>query len=440
MERTQLGLLAALAATIPVSIFAAEVALGLGAAVLAVRLLRREIHLATTPLDAPLLAYAVWTLMSASFAADPAAAHEDAKELVLFILFYLAVSTLTRRRAREGVISALFMGGLALAALVTLQYHALGYDSLNRRPGGFLGHYMSSSGVLMGVVVTAASRLALGRLERPRLRDAWLVGALVTAVAAVAALGVVAPGAGVLPTRLFVAGLAAAGAAVALSDRASVRAAAALLPWVAVPLGAWALVVSQTRNAWIGVVAGLGLVAVVRTPRLLWGLAAVLAALLLVRPTAVSSRLTVSDASTVDRYYMWQAGVDMVLDKPVFGQGPGMILAVYPQYRWPEAPNPTTPHLHNNALQIAATRGLPGLAFFTWWVLVALATALAEARRAKVESSAGWPAVAALGGLVAFLVAGLFEYNLGDSEVLMLALLLTSLPFARRRERAGGGV
>jgi hypothetical protein len=41
---------------------------------------------------------------------------------------------------------------------------------------------------------------------------------------------------------------------------------------------------------------------------------------------------------------------------------------------------------------------------------------------------------------VAFLVAGLFEYNLGDSEVLMLALLLTSLPFARRRERAGGGV
>jgi O-antigen ligase len=440
MERTQLGLLAALAAMIPVSIFAAEVALGLGAAVFAVRLLRREIRLAPTPLDAPLLAYAVWTLMSASFATDPAAAHEDAKELLLFLLFYLAVSTLTRGRAREGVTSALFMGGVALAALVVLQYHALGYDSLNRRPGGFLGHYMSSSGVLMGVVVAAASRLALGRLERPRLSNTWLVGALVTGVAAVAAFGVVAPGAGVLPTRLFVAGLAAAGAAVALSDRASVRAAAALLPWVAVPLGAWALVVSQTRNAWIGVVAGLGLVAVVRTPRLLWGLAAVLAALLLVRPTAVSSRLTVSDASTVDRYYMWQAGVDMVLDKPVFGQGPGMILAVYPQYRWPEAPNPTTPHLHNNALQIAATRGLPGLAFFTWWVLVALATALAEARRAKVESSAGWPAVAALGGLVAFLVAGLFEYNLGDSEVLMLALLLTSLPFARRRERAGGGV
>ena len=44
-----------------------------------------------------------------------------------------------------------------------------------------------------------------------------------------------------------------------------------------------------------------------------------------------------------------------------------------------------------------------------------------------------------LSPLLAVLVAGLFEYNLGDSEVLMLALLLTSLPFARRRERAGLG-
>jgi hypothetical protein len=43
--------------------------------------------------------------------------------------------------------------------------------------------------------------------------------------------------------------------------------------------------------------------------------------------------------------------------------------------------------------------------------------------------------VAALGGLVAILAAGVFEYNIGDSEVLMLALLLISLPFARQRER-----
>ena len=92
-----------------------------------------------------------------------------------------------------------------------------------------------------------------------------------------------------------------------------------------------------------------------------------------------------------------------------------------------------------DAKEWAGGLGLPGLAFFAWWVVVALATALAQARRARAEAPAGWTAVAALGTLVALLVAGLFEYNLGDSEVLMLALLLTSLPFARRRERAGDG-
>jgi putative inorganic carbon (HCO3(-)) transporter len=240
-------------------------------------------------------------------------------------------------------------------------------------------------------------------------------------------------GAGVLPTRLFVAALAAGAIAMATSGRAGARAAETTLPWIALPLTAWALVVSQTRSAWAGAVVGLALIAVMRAPRLLWGLAAAIAVLLLARPTAVTSRLTVTDRSSIDRYYQWQAGLDMVMDRPIFGLGPGMILSSYPRYRWPEAPNPDTPHLHNNALQIAATRGLPGLVFFAWWMLVALATAVSEARRAR-GSPVEWPAVAALGAMAAILVAGVFEYNLGDSEVLMLALLLTSLPFARQRE------
>jgi O-antigen ligase len=432
LERAQLGLLAALAATISVSIFAAEIALALGIGVFAARLLRHEARFRPTPLDAPILAFAVWTLLSASFAADPRAAHEDAKELVLFLTFYLAVSVLTRRSDRERVLTALLMGGVALAASVVADYHLLGYDTLDRRPSGFLGHWMSSSGVVMGVLVTAAARLSLGPLRRPRLGGAWLPAALLVGVGAVAAFD--RAGAGVLPTRLFVAALAAGAIALAWSRRAGIRAAEATLPWVALPVTAWALVVSQTRSAWVGAVVGLALIAVMRAPRLLWALAAAVAVLLLARPAAVTSRLTVTDRSSIDRYYQWQAGLDMVMDKPIFGQGPGMILTSYPRYRWPEAPNPDTPHLHNNALQIAATRGLPGLVFFAWWMLVALATAVSEARRAR-GSPGDWPTAAALGVLAAILVAGVFEYNLGDSEVLMLTLLLTSLPFARRYER-----
>jgi O-antigen ligase len=158
-------------------------------------------------------------------------------------------------------------------------------------------------------------------------------------------------------------------------------------------------------------------------------LAGVVLAVLVARPAPVMSRLTLEDESSRDRYYMWQAGIDMVLDKPVFGQGPGMILAVYPRYRWPEAPNPLVPHLHDNALQIAAERGLPCLVFWLWWMAAAMADAWREARRGAAS------AVAALAALVAIMVAGLFEYNFGDSEVLMFVLLVASLPYALRRER-----
>jgi putative inorganic carbon (HCO3(-)) transporter len=187
----------------------------------------------------------------------------------------------------------------------------------------------------------------------------------------------------------------------------------------------------------VGALAGLVLLALLRAPRLLWLVGGAVLAVLVLRPAAVTDRLTIGDASSRDRYYMWQAGLDMVLDKPVFGQGPGLILAEYPRYRWPEATHPMQPHLHNNLLQVAAERGLPALAFLLWWAIVAIAAALREARRTRASADAtGWPAAGALAALTAVFAAGLFEYNLGDSEVLMLCLLFTAVPFALARERA----
>jgi hypothetical protein len=43
-------------------------------------------------------------------------------------------------------------------------------------------------------------------------------------------------------------------------------------------------------------------------------------------------------------------------------------------------------------------------------------------------------AAVALGALAAMLTAGLFEYNFGDSEFLMLFLILITLPFAADRD------
>jgi O-antigen ligase len=436
LERTQLGLLAALAATAPVSIFASEIMLALSVAVLAARLASKRTRLAETSLDTPLLAFSAWSLLAASFASDPAASHQDAKKLVLFAVFYLAVEVLTPRAARERLLGALLLGGLALASLMVVQHHFLGFDRLARRPHGFLGHYMTAAGVTLCVMLLAAARIGTG--PRGRLRDAWPLALVLAGVAGVAFLD--AHGHPLLGTRLFVAGLALLAAILASAPGPRAVAAQALLPALVLPIALWALVVSQTRGAWIGALAGLATVAVARAPRLLWLVGAGVLALLVARPSSLANRLTLTDASSVDRYYMWQAGIDMVLERPVFGMGPGMILTSYPRYRWPEAPNRDAPHLHNNMLQIAAERGLPGLAFFVWWTAAIAIATLREVRRARANPDPDPLLTGALGVLAGILVAGLFEYNLGDSEVLIIVLLLTAVPFALARERTAVAV
>jgi O-antigen ligase len=445
LERAQLGLLAATAATIPVSIFASETLLALSLAVLAARLARGGARLVRTPVDTPLLALVVWTLLAASFAQDPVRSHEDSKKLLLYAFFYLALEVLAREDDREPVLAAVLLGGLALAGLMVAQHLFLGYDRLDRRPQGFLGHYMSASGATMGVLLVAVGRVVFGPRRaadgppgspaRAWWAGLWLPALVLAGVAAVAAA--TAAGHAIPATRACVAALAALGAAAALSGSPAARAGRAALAVVVVPVAAWALVVSETRSAWIGALAGLSVLCLLRAPRFLWLVAAGTAAVLVVRPAAVTERLTLGDASTSDRIYMWQAGLDMVLDRPVFGEGPGMVLEVYPRYRWPEATHAMQPHLHDNFLQVAAERGVPALVFLLWWAAAVFAAAIREARRAAGgPRGPAWEAGAALAALAAVFVAGLFEYNLGDSEVLMLVLLLTAVPFALGQRRA----
>jgi O-antigen ligase len=310
-----------------------------------------------------------------------------------------------------------------------VQYHFLGFDTMDNRPHSFLGHYMTASGMLMATVVLAGARLAFSedlRVSPSRTdlrRLALLAGALLV-LSLMRASDLFAQDA----ERVFDALLVAAAAYVAIAEADwPTPGTRVLLTTTALALATWALLVSRTRNAWLGTLAGLAAVALLRAPRLLWGLAGACVLVLVLRPEPVMVRLTVTDASSRDRYFMWQAGIDMIRDRPVFGQGPRMVESNYPAYRWPGAPNPVTPHLHNNVLQIAAERGLPCLAWWLWWMAAAMGDALREARRRA------WTAVGSFALLVAVMVAGLFEYNFGDSEILMLVLLVSALPMTLSR-------
>ena len=89
------------------------------------------------------------------------------------------------------------------------------------------------------------------------------------------------------------------------------------------------------------------------------------------------------------------------------------------------------PHLHNVPMQIAAERGLPALAHLAVVHRRRCAATCVDALRTSAAHDAAgrrrsrrWSAM---------LAAGLFEYNFGDSEFLMLFLLLVTLPFAAPR-------
>jgi O-antigen ligase len=415
-----------------VSIFAAQCILTLCVLIYLARLLKGQTTLARLPLDAPTLAFCAWTLLSASFATDPLAAHAAAKKIVLFVLLYIGVDSFRTEPGRERVVVGALLGGLLLAAGAIAQFYFLGFDTLNNRPRSFMGHYMTASGLSMGILILSGARLLFGRVprERPRRLD-WIVLASVVLVLGLETALQRVGAFSVWPERVVV--LLLALAVLLLGECGWPGPATSfLLGSLAFPLSAWALVLSQTRNAWLGSLAGLGVLGILKAPKLLWLLPVGAVAALVLRPGTLE-RLTVTDPASLDRYYMWQAGIDMIKDKPILGQGPGLIIKTYPAYRWPQAPSALAPHLHDNALQIAAERGLPCLVWWLWWMAAAMGDAFRETREGPPGLQ--WGAHAALAFLTAVVVAGIFEYNFGDSEIFMFLLIVVALPYGLRRGR-----
>src|SRR5262249_58739097 len=110
--------------------------------------------------------------------------------------------------------------------------------------------------------------------------------------------------------------------------------------------------------------------------------------------------------------------------------GPDMVQPYYPLYRDPDAPRWEVPHLHNNAIQIAAAHGLfAALAYFAIVAAFFVRAVRTLRREASPARAAIW-AGALLAG-AALTVAGLFEYNFGDTEVEIATLLVFALPFSQ---------
>jgi O-antigen ligase len=226
---------------------------------------------------------------------------------------------------------------------------------------------------------------------------------------------------------------------------------AAILPFAA-------MVLTLTRGAYVAAVAAIGTYLALRRPRGLLVLGPVLVAIFLFLPADVRGRaasiVDPTDRTNRDRLAMARAGGRMIADRPIFGIGPELVKPYYTLYRDSEAPRWRVPHLHNNLLQIAAASGvfaaaaylaLLGLFFARTGRLLRVARGSDPRRGSDPHSPSGDQthraviAAATFLSVAAVTVAGLFEYNFGDKEVLMATLPLLALPFARgmRPDAAG---
>lgn len=318
----------------------------------------------------PLLAYAGATLVSSAFSARPVLSLIDCKQLVLFLIVPVTYRFVSGTRAAT-MMTVIVSTGAVSALFGIFQFGLLHYDRLGQRPQGTLGHYMTYSGLLMLVTGIALARILFSRGDR-----IW------------ASL--------VMPALLM------------------------------------ALALTLSRSAWVGACAAVALLLLLKDFRLLAVLPIVAAIAFTIAPATVSQRFTsifdTQDATRRDRVAMLREGVHMVRDHPLVGVGPNMVEQVYERYRVPEAVERINPHLHNVPMQIAAERGLPAL--LIWLVFIGvlagdLIRAFAAGRRLL--------AAMALASIASMLAAGLLEYNFGDSEFLMLFLLLVTLPFAAHR-------
>jgi putative inorganic carbon (HCO3(-)) transporter len=375
------------AAAILLSIAISQILLALAVAAL---LISGE-KLRLPPIKLPLLLFLLGTVISLAFSADPAAGLPQIRKFFVFLELLVVFSTLRDTvLIRRLMLSWAAIGGLiAVRGLVQFagkvrEAHELGrnfydYYAPAERLTGFMSHWMTFSGQEMFALLMLASFLFFAPAAIQR-RWVWLLSAALMSLA---------------------------------------------------------LLLGFTRSIWLATaVAGVYLCWFFR--RWLVPLAPVaLALLFFLSPAAVRERITslTRPKQGVDsnefRVVTWRTGVRMIEQHPLLGLGPEGVKLHFAEYVPADIPRPLPSgwygHLHNIYLHYAAERGIPTMLVLMWLLLEILFDfwrglgALPPGRSNRRFLLHGGIAV-----VLATMVAGFFELNLGDSEVLTMFLVVVA--------------
>ena len=333
------------------------------------------------PFVLPALALFLWTLVTVLLSSNVLEGLVSLKKFFLFSVLFLVPMIARTEGAIEWVFKSVFAVALISSLDGLIQFAVNPNRDLLHRISGFMSQWMTYSGLLMLVLIL----LGAFALSAGWRKHKWVIP-----------LGVI---------------------------------------FVSV------LILSETRNAWLGATLGIFLLVVLIKPRAIIILLLALLVIYFVSPPRVKQRLWSSfdpeDPNTRNRIELNETSLRLIAANPWFGVGIQNVNQEALKFRGSnEYPDWMYQHMHNNFLQITAERGIPGLLIWLWFMGRLAWDALGVYRIAKKEErvhsgmrGALLISTAALAAWVALMIAGMLEYNFGDSEVLALFFFIMSGPY-----------
>ena len=377
----------------------------------------------------PLAAISLWAPFSSIFGLAPGRSIADGFSFLFLLLIMLFFSDIARDGKGKYILLAL-IAGQSLAAL-----HSV-YDAAYPKllPRFFLGQVTESGQLGLVIPVAVGMLFSLLKATSTRARTAFVV-----LFVGFHALFVMTGFHQSLPadTLYRVLPLITLGALLAyaiLFSRWAPRLQSPVLAFVliALPLLFSALLVNLKRGPWLGTTLGLLLLLGLTSKRFIGPLMlGIVGALLLITP--IRERISQSSRDFFiagGRSEIWDIGAELTGRFPLgVGIKNSRVLREYSTLVPPELT-----HFHNNFLNITVELGWIGLALYLWFLLGLGRLALAGIQSRDEKSSLRDNAprhdsspllLLAIGcGLISWQIAGLVEYNVGDSEVSLAAFTL----------------
>ncbi|MGQ9618800.1 MAG: O-antigen ligase family protein [Candidatus Aminicenantia bacterium] len=354
---------------IPVSVSFAQIFLTLSLFGFLYSIINGKFHFKFPSFFISLIIFSVIAIISTFFSIDFKTSLNDLKEILLFLTIPLVFNSFKNKEDFKIFNYTLSLSIIFSAAMSVLEYSGIFLEKENR-VSGFLSHYMTQAGILMLFTILSLSSYFL---EKGKRKILWFF--------------------------LFL-------------------------------ISIFSLLLTLTRSAWIGVIFGITLISILYRPKLILVLASIFLILALLSPEQIKKRFLstfdLQDETVKERIYMAKAGIKIIFKYPLLGSGLDTAEILYKKFKPPEAIR-DAPHLHNNILQIGSELGIPAL--LAWFLFVYSSFVLNfKIWKISKDDFTKFSSLAGVGVILSFFIAGLFEYNFGDSEVKMLFLYLITYP------------